>query len=179
MLSNYQFVSIGSLAYCDDYRLIIVLADSLFSRLYASYELSDWLRLTGNELHSSEVERLLKVVERFFPSALRDFLLNLGPGQGSVWDIRTIELKDMIWCVIRFTSFLRDLTFFCEASDLIHFSLWQVLPHSKMKVDGVSLLKHYSVPQPQKPKFNQRYVSSTTAYPTQQATILPKRIYCF
>jgi nucleolar pre-ribosomal-associated protein 1 len=57
------------------------------SRATSAYELSDWLRLTDSALHSDEVDRLISTIDRFHPPALKEFLQNLDPGQGSLWDV--------------------------------------------------------------------------------------------
>ena len=52
----------------------------------AAYELVDWLRLIGPELHVSELSRLINVVERFHKPALKELFQYLDPQSVSLWE---------------------------------------------------------------------------------------------
>lgn len=62
-------------------------ATSRNARIQLAYELSDWLRLTDHSLNQEETQRFVSAVARLHPGALKEFSINLGPHQGSLWDV--------------------------------------------------------------------------------------------
>ncbi|KAI0368460.1 hypothetical protein BV20DRAFT_969281 [Pilatotrama ljubarskyi] len=54
-------------------------------RQTSAYELVDWLRLVGPRLHSSELSRLVRVVQRFHELALKELFQYINPREVSLW----------------------------------------------------------------------------------------------
>lgn len=76
-----------------------VLAASIPARTVLAYELTDWVRLTDHALHPSEMNRLVSIIERFHPPALKEFYQNLSPSQGSVWGATSVRSAILQGCV--------------------------------------------------------------------------------
>ncbi|TBU65164.1 ribosome 60S biogenesis N-terminal-domain-containing protein [Dichomitus squalens] len=56
------------------------------ARQVAAYELVDWLRLIGPELHVSELSRLISAVEKFHKPALKELFQYLDPQSVAFWE---------------------------------------------------------------------------------------------
>jgi hypothetical protein len=56
-----------------------------------AYELSDWVRLTDQALHPSEIGHLASIIDRLYLPALKEFFQNLSHSQGSIWDVISIR----------------------------------------------------------------------------------------
>ncbi|KAI0352520.1 hypothetical protein OH77DRAFT_1523331 [Trametes cingulata] len=54
-------------------------------RQISAYELVDWLRLIGPRLHPSELTRLVRAVEKFHASAVKELLQYINPREVSLW----------------------------------------------------------------------------------------------
>jgi nucleolar pre-ribosomal-associated protein 1 len=64
----------------------IVLAESSTARIHNAYKLVDWLRFVEPTLQPQDIVRLVAVVERFHPPALKDLFENLHPADSLMWE---------------------------------------------------------------------------------------------
>ena len=63
-----------------------VLAESSITRIQNAYELVDWLRFVEATLQPQDIVRLMVVVERFHPPAIKDLFENLHPADSLMWE---------------------------------------------------------------------------------------------
>lgn len=64
----------------------IFLAESSTARVHNANKLIDWLRFAKFRLQPQDITRLVAVVERFHPPALKDLFENLHPADSLMWE---------------------------------------------------------------------------------------------